>query len=117
VTSTNGDVLLEKRPPVGVWGGLWCFPECDAGSQPTDWCQRHLGERPSSIEPLPTVHHTFTHFRLHMHPVRTTFGNRPSLLEKDREWLWYNIDEPPEVGLATPVSRLLRQIAQPGKAA
>ena len=23
----GADILLERRPPVGIWGGLWCFPE------------------------------------------------------------------------------------------
>ncbi len=23
----NGNVLLERRPPVGIWGGLWALPE------------------------------------------------------------------------------------------
>ncbi|HET6591987.1 MAG TPA: A/G-specific adenine glycosylase, partial [Xanthomonadales bacterium] len=23
----RGRVLLEKRPPAGIWGGLWCLPE------------------------------------------------------------------------------------------
>ena len=22
-----GEVLLEKRPPAGIWGGMWCLPE------------------------------------------------------------------------------------------
>ena len=25
----SGALLLERRPPSGIWGGLWCFPECD----------------------------------------------------------------------------------------
>src|SRR4029077_10508870 len=29
----EGEVLLEKRPPTGVWGGLWCFPEMQPGSK------------------------------------------------------------------------------------
>ena len=24
-----GDVFMQKRPPTGIWGGLWCFPQFD----------------------------------------------------------------------------------------
>jgi A/G-specific adenine glycosylase len=27
----DGEVLLERRPPAGIWGGLWSFPECTVG--------------------------------------------------------------------------------------
>ena len=117
VTSANGAVLLEKRPLNGVWGGLWSLPVCEAGSTPEDWCQQFLGERPPVIEELPPIIHTFTHFRLHMQPVRAGFATRPDPRMKDREWLWYNIGEAPRIGLAAPVAQLLRDIAQRREAA
>ena len=27
LTNPQGEVLLERRPPAGIWGGLWSFPE------------------------------------------------------------------------------------------
>ena len=31
VITRGSDVLLERRPPIGLWGGLWSLPEVDAG--------------------------------------------------------------------------------------
>ena len=35
-------VLLQRRPPVGIWGGLWGFPEF-SGSDAREWCRDLLG--------------------------------------------------------------------------
>jgi A/G-specific adenine glycosylase len=70
-----GALLLEARPPVGIWGGLMSLPEFDAGASDADLAcaiaDRYaldvaLGER------LPAVHHDFSHFRLVMHPRLAT---------------------------------------------
>src|SRR5206468_6743411 len=39
----EGEVLLEKRPPAGLWGGLWCLPEISPGADPRDYCRRRFG--------------------------------------------------------------------------
>ena len=31
VVLSRGEVLLEKRPPTGIWGGLWSLPEAPVG--------------------------------------------------------------------------------------
>ena len=33
VLTRAGEVLLEKRPAPGIWGGLWCFPEARARNE------------------------------------------------------------------------------------
>ena len=39
----DGSVLLERRPPAGVWGGLWGFPELPEGSGPRGVVPRAAG--------------------------------------------------------------------------
>ena len=37
----NGsDILLEKRPGSGVWGGLWCPPQFDDEQSALAWCKQ-----------------------------------------------------------------------------
>ena len=54
VLRRGDEVLVERRPAPGIWGGLWCFPECAAGA---------------AGKPLPIIEHGFTHFRLRIRPV------------------------------------------------
>jgi A/G-specific adenine glycosylase len=77
----HGAVLLETRPPSGIWGGLVSLPEFDAEADDERLraaiAQRYaldvaLGER------LPPLRHEFSHYSLVMHPrlaaVRTPLG-------------------------------------------
>ena len=69
----HGRVLVERRPPAGVWGGLWCFPEASAGlADPRDAavsCARSRRLKPGRVRALAPVEHGFTHFRLRATPV------------------------------------------------
>lgn len=65
----GGAVLLEKRPPAGIWGGLWGLPELAEGEAAADWCRRRLAAEPSEIASWEVVEHGFTHFDLTIEPV------------------------------------------------
>ena len=39
----QGRLLLEQRPPTGVWGGLWSFPELPFGEDIRHWCMARAG--------------------------------------------------------------------------
>ena len=93
----DGDaVLLEKRPPEGIWGGLWCFPEAKDDAVPRQ------------AEPLEPLTHTFSHFRLHIQPLAVPADTSVA----DRETVWYNTAQPQNLGLAAPVSKLLARLVE-----
>jgi A/G-specific adenine glycosylase len=106
LSDRRGAVLLQRRPPQGIWGGLWCLPELGEESAP-DWATRVLGVSVERVLPLATVRHAFTHFELEIEPIaaRVTSGS-PSLMEPDR-WVWYNAGSPAKLGIAVAVSRLI----------
>ena len=71
----QGRALVERRPPSGIWGGLWSFPEfstdLDVEDSAAEAARRH-GLRlwpPGHLVRLPPVEHGFTHFRLRAIPV------------------------------------------------
>jgi A/G-specific adenine glycosylase len=111
VRDPAGAVLLERRPPSGVWGGLWCLPEIDPHKDPLGWCSDNLQLSAERGRSLPVRRHSFTHFHLDIEPVELLL-NRPgcTVLEGESR-LWYNPNKPENVGLAAPVARLLREIA------
>ena len=118
LTNGTGEVLLERRPPAGLWGGLWAFPECPADGDPETYC-RALGLEPLAMQRGHVFRHVFTHFRLEIHPIYMNVGHmnvreaRGQVME-DRGRVWYNRQRPVPLGLATPVATLLDTPPRPG---
>lgn len=104
--------LLSRRPPHGIWGGLWSFPELDPEDNLERWCHGHGLRATGAVIEQPRVRHTFTHFRLTITPLEIAVEQAATVMDSDR-WLWYNVDEPNEVGLAKPVAALLQRAQSP----
>ncbi len=109
VRDARGRVLLVRRPPVGIWGGLWGLPECTE-TNVRSWCRDELGLAIRPLKPWPMFRHSFSHFHLDITPipVRTT-GASLSVMESDAT-VWYNVERPDARGLAAPVRKLLQQL-------
>ncbi len=110
--SPDGDLWLERRPPSGIWGGLWCFPELDGEDECTTWCVDRWGREPAAAEQWEPFRHTFSHYHLDIQPVLVTLDREPGAVMDTSAQLWYNLRQPPAVGLAAPVSGLLERLAQ-----
>ena len=109
----ENEVLLEKRPNQGIWGGLWCFPEMNIDTAPIEaWCLDRLQTTPTTLQELTPFRHTFSHYHLDISPVLVSIEAAPeSIMETDAR-LWYNLRQPPSLGLAAPVVKLLKSIEQ-----
>jgi A/G-specific adenine glycosylase len=107
ITDRAGHVMLQRRPPAGVWGGLWGFPECPADADLGDWCRVELALTVGVVREWPGLRHTFSHFHLDITPVELTFESAAALVMEDSGRLWYNPRQPEPVGVAAPVARLL----------
>ena len=109
---SSGALLLERRPPSGIWGGLWCFPECDHGADVEAACRSRFGVRPLAITALSPIAHGFTHFRLDVHPFLVEIGGDHDAAVADPGMLrWYPPGTFASVGLAAPVKRLIERLA------
>lgn len=106
LSDKDGAVLLEQRPPHGIWGGLWCPPELGDES-PVEWGLRALGAEIEPAEPLAPVRHGFTHFELEIEAVPARVAAVPAALMETDRWVWYNARSPAKLGLAAVVSRLI----------
>ena len=74
VAISEGDrVLLVRRPPHGLWGGLWEFPRqvCGSGESPADCSKRAarevVGLTVESGHRIATVKHSVTHHAITLH--------------------------------------------------
>ena len=111
VRDSEGALLLEKRPSPGIWGGLWCFPEGTAQLDITAWCFDHLGREPLGCDVRAAFRHTFSHYHLDIEPILVQLADAPVGVMDAERMLWYNLRQPPEIGLAAPVVGLLQQLA------
>ena len=105
----EGRVLLERRPPSGIWGALWGLPEFSTADDARNWCAQHLGGPPGPLETMTPLRHVFTHFDLDIEPLRVACTGAGGVMEGDR-WVWYNPASPLSLGLAAPVSQLIRTL-------
>jgi A/G-specific adenine glycosylase len=61
----NGaSVLLEQRPPTGIWGGLWSLPELVLADGAAPIAAAGLALAPSRLGDFMRFEHLFTHFRM-----------------------------------------------------
>lgn len=105
----NGELLLERRPPHGIWGGLWSLPECGPGDDWRAYCRQRYGVEPIEHWRWDAVTHTFTHFQLHITPLHVRVADSGRMVMEAGDTLWYNTRASLERGLPAPIERLLEQ--------
>jgi A/G-specific adenine glycosylase len=86
----EGEVLLEKRPPTGIWGGLWCLPE---------------GEEVTGKK-LPVLRHEFTHFTLDITPVLGVLESASPVTAEPGQ-VWLSVEDAIGAAVPAPVRKLL----------
>jgi len=106
------EVLLEKRPPAGIWGGLWSFPELSAEDVPVSWCRDKLGITAVNIERWPVMRHSFSHFHLDITPLLVRAKQASSGVMEDKGLLWFDPKGTEQCGLAAPVDALLQRLTR-----
>lgn len=103
-------VLLEKRPPVGIWGGLWSFPECSIEEDIKKWCKDVLNFKVIAMKSLPDFKHVFSHFQLNITPIYIYQYDQKNRIMDSQQYIWYKLDEPTARGFSSPVKRLLQTL-------
>lgn len=109
IINSSKQIFLYKRGLTGIWGGLWCFPECDIEESPENWCHKNLGTLPVSIDKLPSFKHIFTHFELTIDPVLVKITEQ-RVIRDAGDYVWYEPESKLPGGISAPVAKLLKQI-------
>jgi A/G-specific adenine glycosylase len=113
LSNKNKEVLLQRRPPAGIWGGLLSLPEVSMDDELSLWSKKHLGFAVTEQTRWPVVRHTFSHFHLDITPVVVkTIDKAPTMsVMEGAEWVWYK-DGVDSGGLPAPVTRLLDRLSE-----
>ena len=111
IENREGELLLEKRPNSGLWGGLWSFPECDHDK--AEAALAVLGIIAVNRKTLPPFRHTFTHFHLDITPILVKSSPKSHQVSEPGRTVWYSVDQPLEIGLTGPVTKIIDQLRGP----
>ncbi|GGY80621.1 A/G-specific adenine glycosylase [Marinobacter zhanjiangensis] len=112
----DGRILLERRPPSGIWGGLWSLPELDPAFGPDelqDACEQQFGLDCSEPDLISGFRHTFSHYHLHIQPARLHVADT-NMVRDDADQRWLHRETALDLGLPAPIRTLL---SSPGQAA
>jgi A/G-specific adenine glycosylase len=105
----DGAVYLERRPPAGIWGGLWSLPELN-GSKLEEWCQDRFDHSIAEPEPWQTLRHSFSHYDLDINPVVVRIGTVSRTVADDGDATWHPLDASPPGGIGAPVQKLINTL-------
>jgi A/G-specific adenine glycosylase len=103
----NDQVLFQQRPSMGIWGGLWSFPEVESFEKIKQSVGRITGDDIFSLDELDAIPHLFSHFKLVIKPVVIRLDNLRSskkVMELE-DCVWYKYQQIPK-GLPSPVTKI-----------
>ncbi|MEQ1667067.1 MAG: A/G-specific adenine glycosylase [Sulfuriferula sp.] len=78
-----GRVWLQQRPPTGIWGGLWSFPELGVDDDALAICRDQWQLTIAAVDELPAFRHVFTHFSLTIYPLIVDIVSLPLQVNDD----------------------------------
>jgi len=103
-------IQLSQRPPVGIWGGLWCFPEFESIECAEQYLAKQNLQNYQQTE-LNTFRHTFSHYHFDITPLLIEVKKfDSSQVMEDSGTLWYNLQHPQKIGLAAATKKILSTV-------
>ncbi len=92
-------ILLHKRPPTGIWGGLWSLPE-QANLNP------ETNQKPNKI--TGKFKHAFSHYHLKATVISPNKHQQKNhQIEDNNEFAWHNVNQLNKLALPTPIKKFL----------
>ncbi|HEX3894785.1 MAG TPA: A/G-specific adenine glycosylase [Rudaea sp.] len=105
----SGRLLLERRPPVGVWAELWSLPEADdieSAKLGAAFVHAHDDIVFRHLQPFT---HTFSHYRLDVTPLAFDVCFKAHIAD-DSNRRWVSPTEAAQLGLPAPVRKLIENL-------
>jgi A/G-specific adenine glycosylase len=110
IENNSGEILLEQRPPSGIWGGLWCFPEFSTEQSIERSVQEHYGYKILEKIEYKSFKHTFSHFHLLINPVHIKLKGQTNKINDAKLSTWLNRDKECKLGFPAPVVSILEDL-------
>ncbi|MBT0586899.1 A/G-specific adenine glycosylase [Alteromonas oceanisediminis] len=105
----RGSVLMLKRPPTGIWGGLWSFAELQSDETIRAWAASN-GFTDIKTQPLEPFRHTFSHFHLDIQPVLLFLSEIVQHKIQEDGARWFDVSKPLSVGVSAPTEKIISTV-------
>ncbi|MBA3535400.1 MAG: A/G-specific adenine glycosylase [Tatlockia sp.] len=102
----DNKIYLEKRPPTGIWGGLWCLPSIDIDLCPSEYIAKIYDFSCLKHQELLYIRHSFSHFHLEISAKALEIENKGKMIAEG-SGKWFANIEIKELGLAKPVMDII----------
>jgi A/G-specific adenine glycosylase len=104
---------LQRRPPTGIWAALWSLPEAEDRDAARVWFDTRIADIDfDTAEPLDTIAHGFSHYRLSMQPIAWKNARlRDGIRDDDSRWVRH--EELVSLGIPAPIRTLLERVLAP----
>jgi A/G-specific adenine glycosylase len=106
--NSENEILLEKRPPIGIWGGLWSLPEFSDIQTACFWCHGK-NIQTDKLQTLTPKRHTFSHFHLDYSVILIKTKNPINFVMEVGSSVWYKAQNEDKIGLPAPIKKLIQQ--------
>jgi len=106
IRNEKGNYLMEKRPPTGIWGGLWSLPELAMEQIVGEIVNQTWQLKVNQHNDLPTFRHTFSHFHLDITPCEVQVSAAVPAVAEGEQYQW--CADITQLALAAPVSSILQ---------
>lgn len=103
----EGTIYLEKRPPTGLWGGLWCLPTIEMDKSPLDYIEQSYCLKTNEVSELMTINHSFSHFHLQIKALAIGVTYEATRIA-ELSGRWFRPEEIGGLGIAKPVNDIIR---------
>ena len=107
IRDDEGRVLLQRRPPAGIWASLWSLPEAADHDSARAWFEHHIDGDYDDGSALDEIHHGFTHYRLLMHPLAWRDLALHARIHDNEALRWVARDALATLGIPAPIRTLL----------
>lgn len=109
IKNRHGAVLLEKRPPTGIWGGLWSLPEVELGENIEKLCAQRWALNSQTEKQGKVFRHTFSHYHLDITPCWMLAVDEVRGIKERENIVWCRQNDLVRMGVSKPVASLLEQ--------
>lgn len=116
IRNESDHVLLQQRPPSGIWGGLWTLPQIDTKNNQkiieadiNTECNKQYGFKIQIVKKEKPFRHTFSHYHLDITPMYVSIKKETSIIE-DSSSQWVDLTQPLQIGMPAPIKKLLKSL-------
>ncbi|KGM55999.1 DNA glycosylase [Lysobacter daejeonensis GH1-9] len=103
----DGRILLQRRPPTGIWASLWTLPQAEDATGAHAWFSGHVEGDLGRGDILAPIAHAFSHYKLELQPLRVRPVALRARMGDNGDLRWVARGELESLGIPAPIRRLL----------